>query len=125
MSSRPPAHPSSFNPGTLLFLTLLSIFGAVIGIQLLTTLGVTPNTSIIGALVAMILARVPLQIFARFRSVHVQNLAQSTISAATFGAANSLLLPIGIPFLFGRPDLIIPMFIGVSLAICSIACSVP
>ncbi|MDR3410888.1 MAG: OPT/YSL family transporter [Formivibrio sp.] len=109
-------HPSSFEPGTFMFLVALSLFGAIIAIQLLTTLGVTPNTSIIGALVAMILARLPLQFFARFRSVHVQNLAQSTISAATFGAANSLLLPIGIPFLFGRPDLIMPMFIGVSLA---------
>lgn len=110
------AHPSCFVPGTFMFLVALSIFGAIIGIQLLTTLGVTPNTSIIGALVAMILARVPLQMFARFRSVHLQNLAQSAISSATFGAANSLLLPIGIPFLFGRPDLILPMFMGVALA---------
>lgn len=109
-------HPSCFVPGTFMFLAALSLFGAIIGIQLLTTLGVTPNTSIIGALVAMILARVPLQLFARFRSVHFQNLAQSTISSATFGAANSLLLPIGIPFLFGRPDLILPMFVGVALA---------
>lgn len=109
-------HPNCFVPGTFMFLVALSLFGAIIGIQLLTTLGVTPNTSIIGALVAMILARVPLQLFARFRSVHLQNLAQSTISSATFGAANSLLLPIGIPFLFGRPDLILPMFLGVGFA---------
>jgi hypothetical protein len=44
----------------------------------------------------MILARVPLKLFARYRSVHVQNLAQSNISAATFGAANSLLVPMTI-----------------------------
>jgi uncharacterized oligopeptide transporter (OPT) family protein len=112
----PEAHPSSFSPGTLLLLIVLSVFGAIIGIQLLTTLGVTPNTSIIGALVAMIIARVPLAMFARFRSIHVQNLAQTAISSATFGAANSLLLPIAIPFLMGRPDLILPMFIGVSCA---------
>ncbi|MGI4779140.1 MAG: OPT/YSL family transporter [Janthinobacterium lividum] len=99
-----------------MLLALLSVFGAVIGIQLLVTLGVTPNTSIIGALVAMILARVPLQMMAGYRSVHFQNLAQSAISSATFGAANSLLLPIAIPFLMGRPDLVMPMFIGVSLA---------
>lgn len=115
-AGKPPIHPSCFTPGTFLFLAVLSVFGAVIGIQLLTTLGVTPNTSIIGALVAMIIARVPLQLFARFRSIHIQNLAQSAISSATFGAANSLLLPIGIPYLFGRPDLVLPMFIGVSLA---------
>lgn len=109
-------HPSAFSPSTLILLIVLSVFGAIIGIQLLTTLGVTPNTSIIGALVAMIIARIPLAMFARFRSVHIQNLAQTAISSATFGAANSLLLPIAIPFLMGRDDLILPMFIGVSLA---------
>jgi uncharacterized oligopeptide transporter (OPT) family protein len=97
-------------------LVLLSAFGAVIGTQLILTLGVTPNTSIIGALVAMLLARIPLALFARYRSIHVQNLAQSAISAATFGAANSLLLPIGVPFLLGRPDLILPMLIGAALS---------
>lgn len=109
-------HPSCFAPATLLLLLALSVFGAIIGVQLLTTLGVTPNTAIIGAMAAMIVARIPLQSFARFRSVHIQNLAQSATSSATFGAANSLLLPIAIPWLFGRQDLVMPMFIGVSLA---------
>jgi uncharacterized oligopeptide transporter (OPT) family protein len=54
--------------------------------------------------------------FARYRSIHVQNLAQSAISAATFGAANSLLLPIGVPFLLGRSDLILPMLVGAALS---------
>ncbi|WP_199257191.1 OPT/YSL family transporter [Pantoea sp. BAV 3049] len=97
-------------------LLVLSVFGAIIGVQLLTTLGVTPNTAIIGAMVAMIIARIPLQCFARFRSIHIQNLAQSATSAATFGAANSLLLPIAIPWLFGRQDMVMPMFVGVALA---------
>jgi hypothetical protein len=98
-------HPSTFSPATFALLIVLAIFGAIIGIQLILQLGVTPNTSIIGALVAMILARIPLTLFARYRSVHVQNLAQSNISAATFGAANSLLVPIGVPFLLDRGDL--------------------
>jgi uncharacterized oligopeptide transporter (OPT) family protein len=109
-------HPATFAPATLILVVLLSLFGAVIGVQLIVQLGVTPNTSIIGALVAMLLARVPLAVFARYRSIHVQNLAQSAISAATFGAANSLLLPIGVPFLLGRPDLILPMLIGAALS---------
>ena len=79
-------HPATFAPATFILLLALSVFGAVIGVQLILQLGVTPNTSIIGALVAMILARVPIAIFARYRSIHVQNLAQSAISAATFGA---------------------------------------
>jgi uncharacterized oligopeptide transporter (OPT) family protein len=109
-------HPSTFAPATLILLVVLCVFGAVIGVQLILQLGVTPNTSIIGALVAMLLARVPGAIFARYRSIHVQNLAQSAISAATFGAANSLLLPIGVPFLLGRPDLIVPMLVGAALS---------
>jgi uncharacterized oligopeptide transporter (OPT) family protein len=109
-------HPATFAPATLILIVVLSMFGAVIGVQLIVQLGVTPNTSIVGALVAMILARVPLALFARYRSIHVQNLAQSAISAATFGAANSLLLPIGVPFLLGRADLILPMLAGAALS---------
>jgi uncharacterized oligopeptide transporter (OPT) family protein len=114
---RPPGgHPATTEPATLVLLVVLSVFGAIIGTQLILQLGVTPNTSIIGALVAMLLARVPLAFFNRYRSIHVQNLAQSAISAATFGAANSLLLPIGVPFLLGRPDLILPMLVGAALS---------
>ncbi|KJC35953.1 membrane protein [Bradyrhizobium sp. LTSP885] len=109
-------HPKLFEPSTLILVVVLSVFGAIIGLQLLTTLGVTPNTSMIGALVAIGLARIPLALFQRYRSIHIQNLAQSAISAATFGAANSLLLPIGIPFVLGRTDLILPMFAGVACA---------
>jgi uncharacterized oligopeptide transporter (OPT) family protein len=112
----PQFHPLALSGSNLVLLALLSVFGAVIGVQLLVTLGVTPNTSIIGALVAMILARVPLRVMSGYRSIHFQNLAQSAISSATFGAANSLLLPIAIPFLMGRPDLVLPIFLGVSLA---------
>jgi uncharacterized oligopeptide transporter (OPT) family protein len=109
-------HPKTFAPATIILILLLSVAGAIIGLQLLVTLGVTPNTSLVGALVAIILARIPFKLFERYRSVHVQNLAQSAISAATFGAANSLLLPIGVPYVLGRNDLIIPMFVGVACA---------
>ncbi|MFE3515199.1 OPT/YSL family transporter [Streptomyces sp. NPDC059166] len=95
----------------------VSVFGAVVGIQVLTSLGITPSTSLIGALVAMTLARIPLAVFRRYRSAHVQNLVQTSISSATFGAANSLFLPIGIPFLFGLHDMVVPMLIGVSCAL--------
>lgn len=118
----PPAHARGRHPTILtiqtgLLIAVLSLLGAIVGIQLLVTLGVTPNTSIIGALVAMLIARIPLRFLATFRSVHVQNLAQSAISSATFGAANSVLLPVAIPYVMGRPDLIVPMFAGVGLAL--------
>jgi hypothetical protein len=56
----PAEHPATAAPATLILLIVLSAFGAIIGTQLILQLGVTPNTSIIGALVAMLLARVPL-----------------------------------------------------------------
>lgn len=96
---------------------LMAVFGAIIGLQLITTLGISPNTSVIGVLVAVLLARIPLQIFRKFRNIHNQNLIQTTVSAATFGAANSLLLPIGIPWALGRPDLVVPMLIGAAIAL--------
>jgi uncharacterized oligopeptide transporter (OPT) family protein len=106
------AHPRALEPGLLVMNIALSVIGAIIGLQILTTLGITPNTAIIGVLVAIAVSRVPLAALGRFRSVHRQNLVQSTISSATFGAANSLLLPIGIPVLLGRPDLLVPVLIG-------------
>lgn len=109
-------HPRALAPDNLILTVVLSVFGAIVGIQLLASLGITPSTSLIGALAAMTLARIPLAMFKGFRSVHSQNLAQTSISSATFGAANSLFLPIGIPFLFGLPNMVMPMLVGVSLA---------
>lgn len=109
-------HPRFAEPASLLLIAPLSVIGAIIGVQLIVTLGITANTSLIGALAAMVLARVPLAAMARYRSIHVQNLAQSAISAATFAAGNSLMLPIGIPFVLGRPRLVLPMLAGVFLA---------
>lgn len=109
-------HPKAWTPGNLLLMSVLGVLGAVVGIQMLATLGITPNTSLIGALVAMALARIPLRILRGYRSIHAQNLAQTSISAATFGAANCLFLPIGIPYLFGRPDMVPPMLAGVTAA---------
>ena len=110
------AHPRFLELTSLLLIAPLCVVGAIIGVQLIVTLGITANTSLIGALAGMALARIPLAAFARYRSIHVQNLAQSAISAATFGAGNALMLPIGIPFVLGRPDLVPALFGGVFLA---------
>jgi uncharacterized oligopeptide transporter (OPT) family protein len=108
-------HPSCFEPEMLIMNIVLSFFGAIIGLQIITTLGVTPNTSIIGVLIALIVSRIPIASFMKFRNIHRQNLVQTAISSSTFGAANSLLLPIAIPYIFGRIDLVWPMFIGATL----------
>jgi uncharacterized oligopeptide transporter (OPT) family protein len=109
-------HPRFLELTSLLLIAPLCVVGAIIGVQLIVTLGITANTSLIGAIAGMALARIPLSIFMRYRSVHVQNLAQSAISASTFGAGNALMLPIGIPFVLGRPDLVPALFAGVFLA---------
>ncbi len=109
-------HPTTFEPFAFILIVATSILGAIIGMQIVTSLGVTPNTAIIGALVAMLIARIPVNWFLRYKSVHRQNLVQTAISSATFGAANSLLIPIGIPYLMGTPDLVVPMLLGAALA---------
>jgi uncharacterized oligopeptide transporter (OPT) family protein len=110
-------HPRAFEPLTLVVTLFLSILGAIIGLHLITTLGISPNTSVIGALIAMIIGRIAFFGLAKMRDINRQNLAQSAISGATFAAANSLLTPIAVPFAFGRTDLVGPMLIGASMGL--------
>lgn len=109
-------HPKVFSLSVLPLLVVLSVVGSIVGMQLIVALGVTPNTGLLGAMVAMGVGRIPVAIFHRYRSPHIQNLAQSAVSAACFGAANAMLLPIGIPWLLGRHDLVMPLFAGVLCA---------
>ena len=111
----PDSHPKALALNTLAFTLCLSVAGSVIGVQIITTLGITPNTAIIGVLLAIAVSRLPLRAARVYRSIHVQNLAQSNISAATFAAANSLMVPVGIPALLGRPDLIPVMLFGATV----------
>ncbi|MBU3865980.1 OPT family oligopeptide transporter [Streptomyces sp. 4503] len=108
----PRSHPRAFEPVTLVLTIVLSVLGALIGIVLITSLGVSPNTAVIGALVAMLIGRIPVGVLTRMRSQHRQNLVQSAISGSTFAAANSLLTPIAVPFALGRDDLVWPMLGG-------------
>lgn len=80
--------------------------------QIIGKVGVTPNTSLIGAIIAMVIARIPLKSLAKFRSLERQNLLQTTVSGAGFAAANSGLLTVAIFFVMGKTDFIIPMAIG-------------
>ncbi|HIW50546.1 MAG TPA: OPT/YSL family transporter [Candidatus Blautia intestinavium] len=109
-------HPKALAPHVLILNIIMSVLGAIIGLELIVRTGVAPNTSIVGALFAIILSRIPLAFLQKYRSIHSQNLIQTSISGATFSAANSLLLPIGIPVIMGREDLMLPMLIGVFIA---------
>ena len=77
------------------------LFSKLIGCELITRVGITPNTSVIGAIIALLVARIPITFLSKFRDINKQNLLQTTISAATFIGGNCILLPIGILWLFG------------------------
>jgi uncharacterized oligopeptide transporter (OPT) family protein len=110
-------HPSALNPTILILNIIVSVLGAIIGLELITRLGISTNTSIVGALMAILISRIPINLFKGLRDINSQNLIQTAISGATFSAANGLLLPIGIPYLMGRPELVVPMLIGAGLAV--------
>jgi uncharacterized oligopeptide transporter (OPT) family protein len=103
-------------PLLLLVSLALSVLGAIIGMQLIVTLGISANTSIIGALIAIVFSRIPIELARRFRVLERQNLVQTAISSATFGAANSLMIPLGVPFAMGMPELAMPMMTGAFVA---------
>ena len=89
-------HVKAFEGQTFVISVLVSVFSAVICMQIISRIGTTPNTSVIGALFAMALARIPFASLGRFRSLDRQNLVQTMASAAGFGAANCCLLAVGI-----------------------------
>lgn len=109
-------HPKAYAPHILILNIVMSVLGAIIGLELIVRTGVAPNTSIVGALFAIIISRIPIAILKKYQSIHCQNLIQTSISGATFSAANCFLLPIGVPVIMGRMDLMHPMLIGSFLA---------
>jgi len=110
-------HPKALEVHVLVVTILVSVLGVIVGLELITRLGITTNTSIIGALIAIVVARIPLRVLKGFTDIHSQNLIQTSISASTFVAGNAILLPIGVPWLLGRFDLVLPMYIGAFIAV--------
>ena len=107
-------HAKALEPGTLFLSLAVSVLSAIICMQIICKIGVTPNTSIIGAIIAMSLARIPH--LKKFRSLDRQNLVQTMTSGAGFAAANCGLLAVGIIYVLGTPKCIIPMLIGSGIA---------
>jgi len=106
------SHVSALDPTSLVGSVLMAAFSAAICMQIVCKIGITPNTSIIGAVLAMALARIPMQSLRKFRSLERQNLLQTSASAAGFTSANCVLFTAGIMFLMGHQDLVLPMAIG-------------
>ena len=66
-------HPKAWDPRVLILGIPLCLVGCIIGLELIVRTGVTPNTSIIGALFAILLSRIPIRFFKDYRNVHRQN----------------------------------------------------
>ncbi len=112
----PKRHARALSPETLVVSLLMAALSAVICMQIISRIGITPNTSIIGAILAMGLARIPLGYLARFRSLERQNLVQTMASAGGFAAANLGLLSVAILYLLGKPEMVVPMLVGAAIA---------
>lgn len=108
---------SAFEPLTLGLGIVLAILSAIICMQIIGKVGVTPNTSLIGAIVAMVLARVPLSFLGKYKSLERQNMIQTIVSGAGFSAANCAFLTLAIFFVMGETRFIMPMAIGVLIGV--------
>ena len=103
---------SIFETGILILGVLLSVMSAAICMQIMGQFGTTPNTSLISAVLVMVVARIPLMFAKRFRNLERQNYVLSIASASGFAAANCGFVAIATMFILGRNDLIIPIAFG-------------
>ena len=61
-------HVKAFDPVIIVITMLASCLGAIIGLELMTRVGVNQNTSIIGALIAVVLSMIPARYSAALRT---------------------------------------------------------
>jgi uncharacterized oligopeptide transporter (OPT) family protein len=112
-------HPKTLTePGTIIVILLTGILGAIIGMELMVNVGISANTSIIGALIAVMVGFIPLKVLKGFQNIHRQNLVETSISGATFTAGNVFMLALGTIWIFGNNALMLPMIIGCIIGVC-------
>lgn len=102
----------AFEPSTVFLGTILSILSAIVCMQILGKIGVSANTSILGAIFAMLASRIPLKSMKKFRNMERQNYVQTVTSGAGFAASNCALTAIAILFVMGNNQAILPMAFG-------------
>lgn len=103
---------SIFEVGILLSGFFLAVISAAICMQIMGLFGTTPNTSLIGAVLVMIVARIPIHALTRLRHKERQNYILTIASSAGFSAANCGFIAIATMFMLGRNDLIVPVAVG-------------
>lgn len=103
---------SSFEPGTMFLGTILAVLSAIVCMQILGKVGVSANTSILGAIFAMLVSRIPVKAMRNFKNLERQNYIQTISSGAGFAASNCGLTAIAIVFVMGETKTILPMALG-------------
>lgn len=103
---------SAFEPGTVFLGTILAILSAIVCMQILGKVGVSANTSILGAIFAMLASRIPVSAMKNFKNLERQNYIQTISSGAGFAASNCGLTAIAILFVMGETSAILPMALG-------------
>jgi uncharacterized oligopeptide transporter (OPT) family protein len=117
--SLPKQHVKTLEVETMFLSFAVSALSAVISMQVLVKTGFGANTSILGAIIAMSLARIPFSRLDKFRSVDRQNLVQTMCSGAGFAASNCGILAVGILyFVDGAMDYVWYMLVGCAIATC-------
>ena len=112
-------HVKTMELETLFLSVIVSALSAVIAMQILVKTGISANTSILGAIIAMSLARIPFSRMDKFRSLDRQNLVQTMCSGAAFAASNCGILAVGIfYFLDGGLAFVPYMLLGAVVATC-------
>lgn len=99
-------------PGTVFLGTILAVLSAIVCMQILGKVGVSANTSILGAIFAMLVSRIPAKSMQNFKNLERQNYIQTISSGAGFAASNCGLTAIAIVFVMGETSKILPMALG-------------
>ena len=103
---------SAFEPSTLIPGILIAFLVGAVCMNIIGKLGTTPNTSLLGAIVAMLVARIPLNACLKYCNLERQNLLQTIASAAGFSAANCGFIAVAMLYLMGEVSSILMMGIG-------------
>jgi uncharacterized oligopeptide transporter (OPT) family protein len=104
--------PRAFEFPSILFYIALAAASAAVCAQINIYLGITPNTAVVGVLVAIALGRTALP---QFKSAERQVMVETATSAGGFAGANIALVSLASLYLLGLERLVLPLLFGISL----------
>jgi len=104
--------PGAFERPAIFFYLAFAALSAAICSQINVQLGVTPNTAVVGVLVAIAAGRSGVR---AFRSPERQVMVETATSAGGFAGANIALVSLATLYLLGLEHLWLPLVVGISL----------